>query len=420
MTPSGGADDRGWLTFAGRGTGMRPSARLFAMSASIPLGLSLALAPPGAASAGTFVPITGSGSSFSGIAIDQWAAAVRPRGLVVNYNPDGSAAGRLDYITNQDDFAASDVPFRTSVDKLAGLGPEHVPQGFSYVPAPASGVGFFYHLTVGGHPVTNLRLSGSTVMKIFTGQITNWDDPQITRDYGSQLPNLPITPVINDDLGGTTFYFTSWLAAVFPTQWNAFCKRVAPHIKPPCGPSVAYPEFGNAKTENGSTNVLNYISSSAGNGAIGYAEALYAGLLTHLPELELGNAAGDFVRPIAGNVTTSLSRATINENPRSPHFMQVDLAHLYTSTAPTDYPLSFTSYLIVPRMGTQLPANFTKAKGRTLSTFLIYALCAGEQQIAQTGYAPLPKNLVRAGLLQVANIPGHVPVPAQCPAASRS
>lgn len=245
-------------------------------------------------------------------------------------------------------------------------------------------------------------------------------DPQISRDYGSQLPNLPITPVIHLDLAGTTFYLTSWLAAVFPTEWNAFCERLDPRIKPPCGPTVAYPESGNAKGENGSNNVLSFIGSSSGNGAIGYAEAVYEGSATHLPELKLGNAAGDFVRPAAGNVTASLSRANVNANPHSPHFMQVDLAHLYTSTAPTGYPLSFTSYLIVPRMGTRLPTNFTKAKGRTLSTFLRYALCAGEKPIAQTGYAPLPENLVRAGLLQVANIPGHIQIPAQCPATLRS
>ena len=394
-------------------------ARIIAASASIPLGLSLALAPPVVASVGSFAPIMGSGSSFSSVAIDLWAQALRPKGLVVDYNPDGSAAGRGDYIANQDDFAASDVPFRTSVDKLAGLGPEHVPQGFSYVHAPASGVAFFYHLNVGGHPVTNLRLSGSTVMKIFTGQITNWDDPQITHDYGSRLPNLPITPVLNSDLGGTTFYLTSWLATVFPTQWNAFCTKVDPHITPPCGPSVAYPQFGNAKSEVGSSDVLAYINSSSGNGAIGYAEVPY-GLASHTPELMLGNAAGDFVRPTAGNVTASLSLADINSNPHSPHFMQVELAHLYTSKNPADYPLSFTSYLIVPRMGTRLPTNFTKAKGRTLSTFLIFALCAGEKQIAQAGYTPLPENLVKGGLLQVANIPGHVPVPAACPAAHRS
>ena len=399
---------------------MHIHARLIAISASIPLGLALALAPAlapaGAASAGTFVPVAGSGSSFSAIAIDVWAQAVRPSGLVVNYNPDGSDAGRADYIAGQDDYTASDEPFRTSVDQLAGIGPEHVPFGFSYVPAPASGVAFLYHLRVGGHQISNLRLSGSTVMKIFTGQITNWDDPQITRDYGTRLPNLPITPVINFDLAGSTLYFTSWLAAMFPSQWNAFCEKVHPGIKPPCGPTVAYPQFGHAKGEIGSSSVASYIASSAGNGAIGYAEVPYA-LSSHVPELKLGNAAGDFVRPTAANVTASLSRATINENPQSPHFMQVDLSHLYTSTDPADYPLSFTSYLIVPRLGTRLPPSFTKAKGRTLSTFLLYALCGGQRQVSGLGYAPLPANLVKGGLLQVANIPGHVAVPARCPAA---
>jgi ABC-type phosphate transport system substrate-binding protein len=323
----------------------------------------------------------------------------------------------VDYIDNQDDYAVSDEPFRTSVDKLAGLPPEHVPLGFSYIPAPASGVAFPYHLTVGGHQISNLRLSSNTVMKIFTGQITNWDDPQITHDYGSQLPNLPIIPVIHLDLAGSTFYFTSWLAAVFPAEWNAFCKKVAPSLKPPCGPTVAYPQFGNAKAENGSSNVATFISSS--NGAIGYDEVPYA-LDAHLPELALGNAAGDFVRPTAANVTASLSRANINSNPHSPQFMQVDLASVYTSKAPANYPLSFTSYLIVPRMGTRLPTNFTKARGRTLSTFLIFALCSGQQQVSSFGYAPLSKNLVKGGLLQVANIPGHVSVPAQCPAAHGS
>ena len=39
-----------------------------------------------------------------------------------------------------------------------------------------------------GHPVTNLQLSARTLMGIFTGKITNWDSPQITRDNGRRLP----------------------------------------------------------------------------------------------------------------------------------------------------------------------------------------------------------------------------------------
>ena len=153
------------------------------------------------ASAGPYVAISGSGTSWPSIAIDQWAQAVRARGIVVNYNPDGSSAGRADYMANQDDFAGSDPPFRSGFDQLGGVGPEHPSQGYSYIPDAAGGTAFPYHLTVHGHPVTNLQLSVRTLMGIFTGKITNWDSPQITRDNGRRLPNLPITPVIHAEGG---------------------------------------------------------------------------------------------------------------------------------------------------------------------------------------------------------------------------
>jgi hypothetical protein len=38
-------------------------------------------------------------------------------------------------------------------------------------------------------------------------------------------------------------------------------------------------------------------------------------------------------------------------------------------------------------------------------------LCAGQQQMAQLGYSPLPLNLVQGGLLQANQIPGHVTGP---------
>ena len=51
----------------------------------------------------------------------------------------------------------------------------------------------------------NLRLSGETLAKIFTNQITNWDDPEITRDNnGVPLPSLPIIPVVQSEGSGST------------------------------------------------------------------------------------------------------------------------------------------------------------------------------------------------------------------------
>jgi ABC-type phosphate transport system substrate-binding protein len=369
---------------------------------------AMAVAPP--ASAGTYAVINGSGSSWSALALDQWAQDLRPSGLVVNYNPDGSAAGRGDYEANQDDFAGSDPPFRNGQDELGGTGADHPSQGYSYIPDTAGGTAFMYHITVAGHLITNLRLSGQTIMEIFTGQITNWDDPRITHDYGTQLPNLPITPVIRSDGSGATFFFTRWMSHVFPSQWGAFCRRVRPGIHLPCPQTEFYPLFGNAKSENGSNNVATYITASYGNGAIGYDEYAYA-LNAHYPVVQVLNPAGYYVLPTASNVAVALTQAVIDEHASSPDFLQQNLDSVYTYTDPRSYPLSSYSYLIVPRIKTPLPTNFTPAKGKSLSTFINYFLCAGQKEVAALGYSPLPLNLVKGGLLQNAHIPGHVPVP---------
>jgi ABC-type phosphate transport system substrate-binding protein len=370
--------------------------------------LGMAAAPAGAAQ---HAPISGSGTSWASIAIDQWAQDIAPNGFVVNYNPDGSAAGRADYMANQDDFAASDPPFRSRPDQLGGTGAEHPVQGYSYIPDVAGGTALPYHITVHGHRVTDLRLTPRLLFGIFTGKITNWDDPWIEAVNHGALPNLAITPVVFSDGDGATYFLSRYFAAMFTAQWNAFCERVHPDITPPCGPTEFYPsDFGNVKGENGANNVMAYINSSFGNGSIGYAEYAYA-LDSHSPVARLRNPAGKYVLPTAASVTTALTRAVVNEDARSVNFLQQNLTKVYTGTNPASYPLASYSYLIVPRRGTTLPTNFTKAKGRTLSAFVSFALCQGQRQLNQLGYAPLPPALVRGGLLQAAHIPGHGPIP---------
>jgi ABC-type phosphate transport system substrate-binding protein len=362
------------------------------------------------AKATSYAVINGSGSSWSALALDQWAQDLRPSGLVINYNPDGSAAGRGDYEANQDDFAGSDPPFRNGHDELGGTGADHPTQGYSYIPDTAGGTAFMYHIEVAGHLVTNLRLSGKTLMEIFTGAITNWDDRRITHDYGAQLPNLPITPVIRSDGSGATFFFTRWMSHEFPPEWNAFCRKVRPGIRLPCPQTEFYPLFGNAKSENGSNNVATYITASYGDGAIGYDEYAYA-LNAHYPVVQLLNPAGYYVLPTASNVAVALTQAVIDENKSSPDFLQQNLDKVYTYTDPRSYPLSSYSYLIVPRERTTQPLSFSKPKGRSLSTYINFFLCAGQKEVAALGYSPLPLNLVTGGLLQNSKIPGHAPVP---------
>jgi ABC-type phosphate transport system substrate-binding protein len=388
--------------------------KLLALSAAMLAALvptSSALASP----AGNYTAISGSGSTWSAVALSQWAENLHADGISINYNPDGSAAGRADYMAEQVDFAASDPPFRNGSDPFDTGGAEHPPVGYSYVPDTAGGTAFMYHLDVGGHLITNLRLSGKTIMEIFTGQITNWDNPAITKDYGAQLPNIPIIPVVRSDGSGATFFFTRWMSHVFPAQWNAFCAKVSNGRVgvpgKPCTQTEFYPEgWGASVAQNGSENVASYITASYGQGAIGYDEYAYA-LNSHYPVVQVLNPAGYYVLPTASNVAVALTQAVINEDQSSPDFLQQDLDNVYTFKDPRSYPLSSYSYLIVPRAGTKIPTNFGPGDGKTLSSYIDYFLCAGQQYAAELGYSPLPLNLVVGGLLQSSKIPGAIAPP---------
>jgi ABC-type phosphate transport system substrate-binding protein len=384
------------------------------LAAATLLAAALAGAPQ-AASGASYAQLLSSGSSWAYLAIDQWITTMSGYGLSVDYTPNGSASGRNNYMQGQDDFAGSDPPFRDGRDALAGTNAEKSPYGYSYVPDTAGGTAFIYHISVGGHLVRNLRLSGETIMKIFTGQIKNWDDRAITHDYGAQLPNIPIVPVIRSDGSGATYFFSRWMAHEFPSQWDAFCTRVTSgRVRGSCPQTEFYPTSGPGwnyvKAENGSTAVSDYITSAYANGAIGYDEYAYA-INSHYPVVKVLNPAGYFVLPTASNVAVALTKARINENAHSINFLQQDLDSVYSFKDPRSYPLSSYSYLIVPRAGTRQPPNFTAAKGRSLSTFIDYFLCGGQQSLAQLGYSPIPLNLVKGGLRQADAIPGHIKGP---------
>jgi ABC-type phosphate transport system substrate-binding protein len=375
-----------------------------------------AAASADAAPSTVYPDISGAGSSWSALLLDEWIAYVASAdNLTVNFSPVGSAQGREDYRDGELDFAASDPPFRSGIDNLDPNGKETelpVAYGYSYVPDTAGGTAFMYHLDVGGHQVRNLRLSGETIMKIFTGQITNWDNPEIEHDYGAPLPNLPIIPVVRSDGSGATFFFTRWMAHMFPADWNAFCSKVTGgKVSTNCGQTEFYPTSwpwdSNVKAENGSTNVADFITSSYANGAIGYDEYAYA-LNSNYPVVSVLNPAGYYVQPTAGNVAVALTQAQIVEQPNLPDFLQQNLDNVYTYKDPRSYPLSSYSYLIVPRVtpGKPYPYAWHTGDGLSLSTFIDYFLCAGQGDAASLGYSPIPLNLVKGGLLQVTHIPG--------------
>src|SRR3954463_2154230 len=166
---------------------------------------------PSPAHAASYVPISGAGSTWSQVAVDAWRADVRASGVVVNYAGTGSTDGRSQYIQGTVDFANTEIPFQNPPEP--GQQAEIPSRPHAYLPIVAGGTSFMYNLTVGGQRVTDLRLSGTTLAKIFTGQITRWNDPVIKHDYGRTLPDIPIIPVVRSDGAGASAQFPKDMAS---------------------------------------------------------------------------------------------------------------------------------------------------------------------------------------------------------------
>jgi phosphate transport system substrate-binding protein len=347
-----------------------------------------------------YLPISGSGSTWSQNALDQWRKNVAANyGMTVNYSGSGSSAGRQDFINGTVDFAVSEIPFQASPED--GSAPEKPARGYAYMPIVAGGTAFMYNLKIGGKRVTNLRLGGQTITKIFTGVITNWNDPAIKADNpGLAMPDKPIVPVVRSDGSGSTAQFTLWMSKQYSSLWNSFCSKVGRHT--PCGLTSQYPTFGNAKAQNGSLGVSGYVSQAYGEGAITYVEYSYA-LKSGFPVAKVLNSAGYYIEPTAPSVAVAMLKAQINTNTASPDYLTQILDGVYNNADPRTYPLSSYSYMIVP---TTVAGIFTTDKGKTLSTFTNYVLCEGQNQAAALGYSPLPMNLVLAGFDQIKRIPG--------------
>lgn len=336
-----------------------------------------------------YAQIEGSGSTWSEVIVQQWISDVDALGMKVTYNGGGSSQGRKNFSQNVTDFGISEIPY-PGVDEF-GNADNSNGREFAYVPIVAGGTAFTYQLKIGNELVRNLRLSGETVAKIFTGQITDWSDAAITKDNnGRAFPKLPITPVVRSDGSGTTAQFTTWMNDEYPSIWQPYYGRQ--------GFTSYYPRTGRMLAQSGSDQVMNTISGFAGNGTIGYVEYAYP-VNKDYPVVKVLNKGGFYVEPTQYNVAVALTKAQINQDKASNDYLTQILTGVYRSTDPRAYPLSSYSYMIIPT-GAQ-DQRMTTAKRQTLADFMYYSLCEGQSKAGPYGYSPLPLNLVEAGFEQL-------------------
>ncbi len=397
-TPS----DPAWSDTAQLGSdGQVSGAGVVPTPTTIPVRQGVSAAAAAAVSAAAFAcpaagaaPVVGSGASFPQIVIDQWRADVNKAcGLRVDYQPNGSTAGRTNFLNNAVDFGVSDIQFSDS--ERQGL-----KRAFVYVPITAGGLGMMYNLNdAAGRRITDLRLSANTACKIFTGQIASWNDPQIAADNnGRQLKSSPIRPVVRSDGSGTSYFFSQYCIDLVPDVWKKFASDQGIAN----GPTSFWPQnFGAARGANGSDGCANLVANPVtGSGSITAVEAGFA-LQRGMPNAFMKNNAGAYVQPTFQAVTAALGYATTNADGTQKLNFRAPGASLYN---PSSY-----SYLIAPTTG------FSPEKGKTIAAYVQYSVLDGQKKANSLGYAALPTNLVALALNAAQKIPGAPPRPAGSP-----
>jgi phosphate transport system substrate-binding protein len=313
------------------------------------------------------VAMTGAGATFPDPVYELWFKNFQSveSGAKINYQAIGSGGGIEQLQANTVDFGASDAPLQTA--DIQNFGDREIFQ----FPTVLGGVAVAYNLKEVGQP---LRLDGPTVADIFLGKIKSWNDAAIASlNSGVRLPNKAIVVCHRADESGTTFVFTNWLARE-SAQWES---QVG------ADKAVQWP-VGNGG--NGNDGVAACISQS--DGAVGYVEYQYAVTTNLGVALVKGKDGSDFLAPSVESISAAAGVLTLPVTPTT---------NVLDSSAPGAYPISSTTYLLIPKDLTPLGND----KAQTLVDFLYWALTKGQTQVQSLNYAPLPDSVLEADLAQL-------------------
>jgi ABC-type phosphate transport system substrate-binding protein len=353
-------------------------------------------------------PVNGGGSGFAALEIDQWRAdtARSPFNLTVNYVAQGSSFGRQQFASHAIEFGASDIQYvagelpQLQSQRCAG---KSLDACFVYVPVSAGGVSFMYNLLdASGNRITNLRLTRQAVCKIFTGQITRWNDPEIVATNPSFVNfNRDITPVIRADGAGESYVFSEFCIAAAPGVWRKFISdSLAGAGRDNLSdeflagqPTSLWPEqWGHSVPIAFADGTANYVADPGGGvNAITYVAAGYA-KVRQFPTASVQNAAGVFTQPDESNVTVALGYAT----PRGNGTFNLS----YSGPDPRAYFPSTYSYILAQTSGENPDL------GSTLGQFLCYAISQGQVIAPSLRYARLSTPLVNIAIDAISKIPG--------------
>ena len=268
---------------------------------------------------------------------------------------------------HQVDFGASDV-----IASKAEL----TKDALVMFPTIISGVVPVVNLPKRGTPI---RLDGDILARIFMGEITQWDAPEIAAlNPGEKLPDLPIHVVCRSDGSGTTYHFSDYLnkqSATWKTRFGVANKHK--------WPSSFVAVKGSGEVSRAMRNTV---------GAIGYIDYSYV-VDDGLAGIQLRNAAGNFIAASLESIRNAVAYSP---------WMGGNFSGTLTNMAGSgSWPIAMGTYIAVPKV-----ADDTRRMSRLLR-FFVWAYARGDGLASRSRFIPLPEKVQAEAFREIASVQGR-------------
>jgi phosphate transport system substrate-binding protein len=316
--------------------------------------------------------LTGAGATVPDPIYELWFSDFKKveSGAKINYQAIGSGGGVTQFTAQTVDFGASDAPLKD--EEIAAITAKN--GDVVEVPTVLGGVVVAYNVS---GLRSGLKLDGATVANIFLGRITTWNDPAIAgQNSGVTLPDTSIQVAHRSDESGTTKVFTSWLSAGSP-DWES-----------QVGADKAV-EWPVGVGGDGNDGVAAAISQT--DGSIGYLSFDFA-VTSNLGVADIKRTDGTYVTPSVDSISAAGGDLK---------FPITADTNILNSSSTGAYPISTTTYLLVPK---ELNVLKDKDKAQTLVDLLTWCLTKGQSEVQQLNYSPLPSSIATEAMQLVSQL----------------
>jgi phosphate transport system substrate-binding protein len=329
------------------------------------------------------VQINGAGATFPLPVYTEWTYAYQyvDPSVALNYQGIGSGGGKKGIVDGTIDFAGSDSLLKDE-EYTAG-------KDLQMYPILAGAVVPIYNikwnLPVGAAaPTSALILDRKTLVGIYNGTTTMWNDPAILAlnpDLKDVLPAAKITAVHRSDGSGTTEIFTKSLASFSP-DWKAGG-----------GSSVEWPvdKVGNGIGGKGNPGVAGAVLNTPNS--IGYVELSFA-VANNIPNATVVNKAGKPVKANADSLASAM-------NDFASSFSDKLTNTIVDAPGDGSWPIAGYTYLI---LHTTNMSDCVKAQ--KLLEYIRWSLtdAAAADKASKLGYSVLPADVQKMVLDKLAAV----------------